>query len=125
MASVFVYWALLERVARTVPLMPPFLDDARVRYLALAAGVVMLVLGSILRRTLSALDGASLAALQTGSIVALACCETVATGGVAAFFLTARLDAAYPSLVLALAGFALFFPRRSQWEARALGAAPR
>jgi hypothetical protein len=43
----------------------------------------------------------------------------------AAFILTGRLDAAYPSLLPSLAGFAAFFPRRSQWEARAPRAQPR
>ena len=57
--------------------------------------------------------------LLTASIVALAMCEAIAIYGLVLFLLGGRRADFYGFAAFALVGFAVYFPRRSQWEGRA------
>jgi hypothetical protein len=117
MASVAICWSLVPTLARLGTLKPAFAGDARIGYLALALGVVVVVVAGIMRRaTLAGSTGEPAARLLTASIVASALAEAPGVGGLVVYVLTGLPMAAYPLFVLSFAALLFYFPRWSQWE---------
>jgi uncharacterized integral membrane protein len=83
--------------------------------------VVILVVVNVVRKQMVAGPAAGRAPLPqrllTASIVALAMCEAIAIYGLVLFLLGGQRADFYGFAALALVGFAVYFPRRSQWEA--------
>ena len=117
MASVAICWSLVPTLARLGTLKPAFAGDARIGYLALAFGVVVVVVAGIMRRTtLAGSVGEAGARLLTASIVASALAEVPGLLGLVVYMLTGLPTAAYPLFVLSFAALLFYFPRWSQWE---------
>jgi hypothetical protein len=116
MASVVVYWVLVEIIARLTPMRPPFPGDNRWATGALAASLVPLVIAGVVRRRLSSAPGQAPARVLTSCIMAWAFAEVPAIFGLIAFLMTGMREAAYGPIALSLFAHALLFPRRSQWE---------
>ncbi len=117
MVAVASCWSLGPTLARLGTLKPAFAGDARIGYLALALGVVVVVVAGIVRRaTLAGSVGEPGARLLAASIVASALAEVPGVGGLVVYLLTGLPTAAYPLFVLSLAALLLYFPRWSQWE---------
>lgn len=116
-AAVATCWALVSTLARLATLRPAFAGNVQIGRLALALGVVAVVLAGVMRRaTLASGGGSPAARLLSASIVALALAEVPAVFGLVAYVLTGLPVAAYPLFVLSLAALLLYFPRWSQWE---------
>ena len=83
--------------------------------------VLVLVIVNVVRKQIVAGPAAGRAPLPqrllTASIVALAMCEAIAIYGVVLFLLGGQRTDFYGFAAFALVGFAVYFPRRSQWEA--------
>ena len=117
MAAVATCWSLVPTLARLGTLKPAFAGDARIGYLALALGVVVVVVAGIVRRvTLAGSAGEPGARLLAASIVASALAEVPGIGGLVVYMLTGLPAAAHPLFVLSFAALLLYFPRWSQWE---------
>ena len=117
MAAVATCWSLVPTLARLGTLKPAFAGDARIGYLALALGVVIVLVAGIVRRaTLAGGAGEPGARLLAASIVASALAEVPGVGGLVVYLLTGLPAAAYPLFVLSFAALLFYFPRWSQWE---------
>jgi hypothetical protein len=80
--------------------------------------VVNIVRQKIVAGRAAAGQGAPLAQrLLNASIVALGMCESIAIYGFVLFLLGGQRADFYAFAAFALLGFAIYFPRRSQWEA--------
>jgi hypothetical protein len=117
MAAVATCWSLVPTLARLGTLKPAFAGDTRIGYLALALGVVIVLVAGIVRRaTLAGGAGEPGARLLAASIVASALAEVPGVGGLVVYLLTGLPAAAYPLFVLSFAALLFYFPRWSQWE---------
>jgi hypothetical protein len=117
MAAVVTCWSLVPTLARLGTLKPAFAGNARIGYLALALGVIVVVVAGIVRRaTLAGSAGEPGARLFAASIVSSALAEVPGLLGLVVYMLTGLPTAAYPLFVLSLAALLLYFPRWSQWE---------
>ena len=117
MASVAICWSLVPILVRVGTVKPAFAGEARIGYLALALGVVVVVVAGIMRRaTLAGSAGEPGARLLTASIVASTQAEVPGVGGLVVYMLTGLPTAAYPLFVLSFAALLFYFPRWSQWE---------
>ena len=91
------------------------------RFVFATMAVLILVIVNFVRKQIVAGPAAGRAPLPqrllTASIVALAMCEAIAIYGVVLFLLGGQRGDFYGFAAFALLGFAVYFPRRSQWEA--------
>ncbi len=128
LVSLGIYAVLIDQIQRThapfngfVPGAPRDLLLSIFAALALAnLGIVRVIQRSILAKAALPMVGR----LQTAAIVAMAFCEAVAIYGVVLFMLGGRAIDYYIFAVLALVGFAAYFPRQQTWQELAGTRAP-
>jgi len=115
--SVLGFWSVVAILARRGMPTPAFAGNAQVGHLALALGVIVVVVAGMMRRAALTQPVAQPAVrLLTASIIACALAEFPGVLGLVAYVLTGLPGAAYPLFVLALAALVFYFPRRGQWE---------
>ncbi len=98
------------------------------RWVLLAIALIYAGLIPVLRRALLAPRTGGPAPgrrLQTASIVTFALCESVGVYGLVIFLISGSVADFYLFLVLSLALFGVWFPRRDRWEDWARPPAPR